>query len=48
LGKRNGHYLSLAIVSLVATGLLWIAMPETKPGKYLDLINAPSGWFRRA
>jgi hypothetical protein len=29
-------FLSLAIVSVVATGLVWIAMPETKPGKYLD------------
>jgi hypothetical protein len=35
LGQWQG-FLSLGIVSVVATGLVWIAMPETKPGKYLD------------
>jgi hypothetical protein len=35
LGQWQG-FLSLAIVSVVATGLVWIAMPETKPGKYVD------------
>jgi hypothetical protein len=45
LGQWQG-FLSQAIVSFVATGLVWIAMPETKPGKISRLINAPSGWFR--
>jgi MFS family permease len=34
-GQWQG-FLSLVIISVIATGLLWIAMPETKPGEYLD------------
>ena len=29
-------FVILAATAAAATGLLWIAMPETKPGKYLD------------
>jgi MFS family permease len=35
LGQWEG-FLSLVIVSALATGLVWVAMPETKPGEYLD------------
>lgn len=35
LGHLPG-FLILAAAGLAATGLLWIAMPETKPAKYLD------------
>ncbi len=35
LGHWQG-FLILAATSLIATGFLWIAMPETKPQKYLD------------
>jgi ABC-type uncharacterized transport system substrate-binding protein len=34
-----GHwegFLSLAAVALIAAAFLWVAMPETRPGKYLD------------
>jgi MFS family permease len=35
LGQMPG-FLILAAAAAAAAGLLWIAMPETKPGKYLD------------
>jgi sugar phosphate permease len=35
LGHWQG-FLILAAAATAATGLLWIGMPETKPGKYLD------------
>src|SRR5262249_24837040 len=35
LGQLAG-FLILAAPAAAATGLLWIAMPDTKPGKYLD------------
>jgi len=35
LGRWEG-FLILAVASALATALLWAAMPETKPGKYLD------------
>ena len=35
LGQWEG-FLSLVIVSVVATALVWMAMPETKPAEYLD------------
>jgi len=37
--EQLGHlvgFLILAVAAAAATGLLWIAMPETKPSKYLD------------
>jgi hypothetical protein len=35
LGHWAG-FLTMAGASIIATALLWAAMPETKPGKYLD------------
>jgi MFS family permease len=35
LGQLNGFAI-LAGAAIAAAGLLWTAMPETKPGKYLD------------
>jgi MFS family permease len=35
LGTSPG-FLILAGLAVIATGLLWSAMPETKPAKYLD------------
>jgi MFS family permease len=35
IGHMQG-FLILAAAAATATGLLWTAMPETKPGKYLD------------
>lgn len=35
LGQLPGFFI-LAAAAAAATGLLWIAMPETKPNKYLD------------
>ena len=35
LGHREG-FLILAGIALIALALLWAAMPETKPGEYLD------------
>jgi MFS family permease len=35
LGHWEG-FLTLVGVAVIATTLLWVAMPETKPGKYLD------------
>jgi hypothetical protein len=37
--EQVGHlygFIILAGAATAATGLLWTAMPETKPGKYLD------------
>ena len=37
--EQVGHltgFVILAAAAAAATGLLWIAMPETKPGNYLD------------
>ena len=35
LGNWEG-FLILAAAATVATALLWLAMPETRPAKYLD------------
>jgi MFS family permease len=35
LGRWEG-FLILAVASAIATTLLWAAMPETTPAKYLD------------
>ena len=35
VGQLAGFVIFLAAAAAAATGLLWIAMPETKPGKYL-------------
>jgi len=35
VGHMQG-FLILAAAAAIATGVLWTAMPETKPGKYLD------------
>jgi MFS family permease len=35
LGNWEG-FLILAAASVIATALLWVAMPETRPAKYLD------------
>jgi MFS family permease len=35
LGRWEG-FLILAVASAIATALLWAAMPETTPAKYLD------------
>jgi hypothetical protein len=35
LGNWEG-FLILAAASAIATALLWLAMPETRPAKYLD------------
>jgi len=34
-GHRAG-FLGLAAVAMIAMAFLWAAMPETRPGKYLD------------
>ena len=34
--ERLGQMPGFLILAAAAAGLLWIAMPETKPGKYLD------------
>lgn len=39
LFEKFGHvtgFLTLAVAAVVASGLLWAALTETKPGKYLD------------
>jgi hypothetical protein len=35
LGNWEG-FLMLAAASAIATALLWVAMPETRPAQYLD------------
>jgi predicted MFS family arabinose efflux permease len=34
--SERAGFLILAAISVVATALLWAAMPETMPAKYLD------------
>ena len=39
LFEKFGHvagFLALAVAAVAASGLLWAALTETKPGKYLD------------
>jgi predicted MFS family arabinose efflux permease len=35
VGRWEGFAI-LAGIALIALALLWVAMPEAKPGKYLD------------